>query len=110
MEDGRIPKDLIYGELAIGKRRTGRPVLRYKDACKRDLRSCNIDVEHWEESASNRASWRQMVKKGINAADKNRFDEWSEKRQRRKAAISSKHLLPLSVVLATRTATHILDC
>ena len=25
MEDGRIPKDILYGQLATGKRRTGRP-------------------------------------------------------------------------------------
>ena len=37
MEDGRIPKDLVYGELATGKRPTGRPHLRFKEICKRDL-------------------------------------------------------------------------
>ena len=29
MEDGRIPNDLLYGELATGKRPTGRPQLRF---------------------------------------------------------------------------------
>ena len=27
MEDGRIPKDMLYGELATGSRPTGRPTL-----------------------------------------------------------------------------------
>ena len=31
-------KDVLYGELATGSRPTGRPALRYKDVCKRDLR------------------------------------------------------------------------
>ena len=30
MDDGRIPIDLLYGELAKGKRLVGRPKLRYK--------------------------------------------------------------------------------
>ena len=36
MEDGRIPKYILYGELALGRRTTGRPHLRYKDVCLRD--------------------------------------------------------------------------
>ena len=31
MEDGRIPKDTLYGEMKLGRRTTGRPHLRYKD-------------------------------------------------------------------------------
>ncbi|CAH1252113.1 OBSCN [Branchiostoma lanceolatum] len=58
MEDGRIPKDLLYGELISGKRRTGRPQLRFKDVCKRDLKALDIDTEHWEDLASDRSRWR----------------------------------------------------
>ena len=39
MEDGRILKDLLYDELVTGKRPTGRPQLRYKGICKRDLKA-----------------------------------------------------------------------
>ena len=48
MDDGRIPKDIMFGELKEGKRKRGRPKLRYKDVIKRDLG--RIDVEHtkWE--------------------------------------------------------------
>ncbi|XP_036407648.1 uncharacterized protein LOC118793535 [Megalops cyprinoides] len=38
MEDGRIPKDILYGELASGTRTNGRPKLRYKDVSKRDMK------------------------------------------------------------------------
>ena len=34
VQDGRIPKDILYGELATGSRPAGRSVLRYKDVCK----------------------------------------------------------------------------
>ncbi len=33
MGPGRIPRDLLYGELAEGSRLIGRPRLRYKDIC-----------------------------------------------------------------------------
>ena len=45
MEDGRIPKDLLHGELATGCRPIGRPALRFKDICKRDLKLTGTDTE-----------------------------------------------------------------
>ena len=45
MADGRIPKDLLYGELSRGARSRGRPRLRFKDTCKRDLKSASIDIQ-----------------------------------------------------------------
>ena len=33
VDDGRIPKYILYGELALGRRTTGHPHLRYKDVC-----------------------------------------------------------------------------
>ncbi|XP_019625432.1 PREDICTED: uncharacterized protein LOC109470795 [Branchiostoma belcheri] len=43
MDDGRIPKDVLYGELATGARPAGRPVLRYKYVLKRDMKAGGID-------------------------------------------------------------------
>ena len=45
MKDGHIPKVIIYGELATGKRPTGRPQLRFKDVCKRDLQALGINTD-----------------------------------------------------------------
>lgn len=39
MEDGRVPKDILYGELSAGGRSTGHAQLRYKDVCKRDAKA-----------------------------------------------------------------------
>ena len=44
MSPGRILKDLLYGELVSGKRKTGRPHLRYKDVCQRDMRAASINA------------------------------------------------------------------
>jgi hypothetical protein len=62
MEDSRIPKDFLNGELASGSRPTGRPTLRFKDVCKRDLKTCGIPPAELEVEVSNRTEWREKVK------------------------------------------------
>ena len=65
--DGRIPKDMLYGEIAIGSRPEGRPVLCYKDVCKRDLKAGKINPTGWETLAApvaaDRRSWRLVFKR-----------------------------------------------
>jgi len=55
MEDGRLPKDILYGQLPSAPRPVGRPKLRYKDFLKRDLKALNINTENWEQLALQRA-------------------------------------------------------
>ncbi|CAG5117359.1 unnamed protein product [Candidula unifasciata] len=45
MEDGRVPKDIFCGELKTGRRCRGRPLLRYKDVCKRDINDTGIEAD-----------------------------------------------------------------
>ena len=85
MSPGRIPKDLLYGELASGKRKTGRPRLRYKDVCMRDMRAARISTSDWEEKAEDRSTWRTAVRKGVKTAEENRMEESINKRAKRKA-------------------------
>ncbi|CAH1233105.1 Hypp587 [Branchiostoma lanceolatum] len=84
MEDGRIPKDLLYGELISGKRRTGRPQLRFKDVCKRDLKALDIDTEHWEDLASDRSRWRCTLFRQLKSGEVRLMHSAEEKRIRRK--------------------------
>ena len=65
MEEGRIPKDILYGELGEGKRPAGRPQLRFKDICKRDLKSMNIDTNSWETLAKDRSVWEERWKMAL---------------------------------------------
>ena len=44
MENWRIPNDLVYGELTTGSRPVGRPALRFKEVCKRNLKLTGIDM------------------------------------------------------------------
>eukprot|EP00745_Piridium_sociabile_P043277 TRINITY_DN8831_c0_g1_i1.p1 TRINITY_DN8831_c0_g1~~TRINITY_DN8831_c0_g1_i1.p1 ORF type:complete len:1016 (+),score=240.62 TRINITY_DN8831_c0_g1_i1:1061-4108(+) len=84
MADGRIPRDLLYGELAQGKRPTGRPHLRFKDVCKRDLKALGINLNTWEAEATDRSSWRQTVRKGLCTFEETLVQQSEAKRQRRK--------------------------
>ena len=63
MRKGRIPKDLQYGELEKGTRKTGCPLLRFKDVCKRDMKYAAFDTESWELMVKDRSTWRHLVKK-----------------------------------------------
>ena len=63
MGKGRMPKDLLYGELDRGTRKNGCPLLRFKDVCKRDMKSAAIDIESWELMVKDHSTWRHLVKR-----------------------------------------------
>ena len=99
MSDGRIPKDILYGELAEGTRARGRPNLRFKDVCKRDMKAGNMDPDNLGEHTKDRNVWRQSVKTCVANAEKKRLCEAEEKRAKRKEskiAASSTEEAPLS--------------
>lgn len=84
MEDTRIPKQLFYGELVLGKRKPSKPKQRYKDALKSNLKKCKIPVENWELLAADRGKWRKLVYKGVNSFENGRIQHESYKRSIRK--------------------------
>lgn len=70
MDDGCIPKDLLYRELTISTRSVGRPTLRYEDVCRRDIKVSGINsIVTWEATAADHSSWRQTVKVGMQRSD-----------------------------------------
>ena len=89
MPDGRIPKDLLYGELATGSRHTGRPQLRYRDVVKRDMKAVDIDTETWENLAADRSQWRGAVTKHLKTGEDKLTQAATERRVRRKLCVSS---------------------
>lgn len=84
MKDGRLPKDILYGELATGSRPTGRPSLRYKDVCKRDLKVGGIVPACLESLAEDRSSWRATTRLAIKTAEEKREVQWADRRARRR--------------------------
>ena len=61
MNAGRIPKDILYGELASGTRTTGRPRVRYKDVCMRGVKALDINAASWEGLPADRTRWRSTL-------------------------------------------------
>ena len=89
MEDGRIPKDILFGELALGRRTTGRPHLRYKDVCIRDMKAVDIDIMSWEGLAADRTEWRNALKQHLETGEEKLMAAAADKRARRKEGSSS---------------------
>ena len=69
MEDGKIPKDILYGQLASGKRRTGRPQLRYSDKCKRDTKDLDINFRDLENLAEDRLKWTATLTRQLKSSE-----------------------------------------
>ena len=86
MSDNRIPKQLLFGELTIGTRTVGRPLLRWKDSLKDTLKQSNISITHWQDTATDRSAWRRSIHDGLVLYDDSRRERNATKRARRHAA------------------------
>jgi hypothetical protein len=84
MDDGRLPKDILYGELALGKRSVGRPNLCYKDVCKRDLKDLKIDIATWEEQGKERGTWKTTLGNNLLEFENSIKEHHENRRLRRK--------------------------
>ena len=86
MNDHRLPKQLLYGELSSGKRNTGRPRKRFKDCVKSHLIHTGIHPKKLEHEASDRTKWRSLIRHAqINLEDERR-EKITVARARRKAS------------------------
>ena len=91
MEDGRIPKDLLYGELESGSRPVGRPKLRFKDVCKRDMLNTGLPTGNWETHAADRGEWRSLCSRALQVGEKRLKAKADERRAKRKAVAKKQH-------------------
>ena len=89
MDDGRIPKYILYGELALGRRTTGHPHLRYKDVCVRNMKAVDIDTMSWEGLAADRRKWRSDLKQHLKTGKDKLMTYAADKRARTKDDSSS---------------------
>jgi len=103
MDDSRLPKCVLYGELSSGKRHPGGQYLRYKDSLKRPLNKCNIGLTDWEEQASYRSVCRGIIHDGINHFEANRAAQAQVRRSTRK-------LKSPSDIISQRSSSSNLTC
>ena len=87
MEDGRNPKNVLYGQLV--------------DTCKYNMKACKIDTDTWEAAVGDLARWRQKVKQGIEHAGSERGVKAADKRARRKLSCASATNTPTSFICST---------
>ena len=69
MDNGRIPKQLLYGELSKGKRSVGGQKKRFKDSLKASLKTLGFNLTNWELLALDRPLWRRLIIAGAETAE-----------------------------------------
>ena len=84
MEDSRLPKQLLYGELCQGKRKKGRPIKRFKDNVKVNILCAGITPNQLEPRAQARNEWRALTKRAKDSFEAQRRTEVRVARERRK--------------------------
>ncbi|KAK2563730.1 hypothetical protein P5673_012716 [Acropora cervicornis] len=89
LEDHRLPKIVVFGELSSGHRDRGAPKKRYKDNLKKSLIACNIDHRQWSNLAADRVAWRHIIHQAAAQFELDRKNSLKDKRQRRKACAAS---------------------
>ena len=89
MDDSRIPKQLLFGELSQGTIARGRPKKRYKDCAKEDLKICDFG-EQWYEETADRSTWRGRLRHGKELSE-TKLAQRREVRQLRRHIRASNH-------------------
>ena len=86
MEDQRIPKQLLFGELEQGHRRQGRPCKRFKDTVKAGLQWCDIPPTELVATVLDRQRWRTLSQSASYALEEERRHQAQSARERRHLA------------------------
>ena len=83
MEDARLPKQILYGELTNGARSSAGQKKRYKDHMKVILKKFDIDPRVLESSAVDRNVWRSQCYEGANIYERKRNERMRLRRELR---------------------------
>ena len=91
MDDSRIPKTVLYSETQDGSRKLGRPLLRYSDNSKRDMKLFDMNIETREECALQHSLWREKVTTETKKYDQALLQRKEMHRQKRKQVQTSRN-------------------
>jgi hypothetical protein len=83
MHDSRIPKQLLYGELAARSRKPGGQKKRYKDSLQATLKACEIPLKDLEKDANDRTRWRSTTRACVSRFESRRNEALEGKRRLR---------------------------
>ena len=89
MEDVRLPKAVFFSELQEGKHDCGAPRKRYRDRLKKQLVQAGISHQSWQQMASDRDSWRSLVRKARCNFEAERHEVAKERGRRQKERAAS---------------------
>ena len=83
MDDDRLPKQILYGELSTGRRKAGGQKKRHKDYVKTVLKKFDIPPDLLETCAVDRSVWRSKCYEGERKCEQKRNERMQLRRERR---------------------------
>ena len=83
MPEQRLPRQILYGQLAEGSRSAGGQRKRYKDHTKMLLKKCDIQPTALEQLAADRPTWRATCQNGAARMEESLTRKREERRTRR---------------------------
>ena len=97
--------------MALRRRTTARPHLRYEDGCVRDMKVVDIDTMSWVGLAADRTKWRSALKQHLKTGEEKLMAAAAENEHAERRAAAPSDLRPHIVVMSARkTATPTLVC
>ena len=89
MDNRRLPKQVLFGQLLNAPRNPGDQKLRYKDTVRHNLQNVCIHQDNWEVLASDRSTWKEkIIRSGLRSFEEKRIKKIIEKNQLRHSCLS----------------------
>ena len=105
MPQNRLPKKILFSEVSSGHRARGRPLLRFLDRIRDDLRHGGIREDGVEEHCAKRAEWRKRVYTRMQQQQKKR---WRDKGMTQRKRVTDLVMTQTLQALKLRNAAQLL--